>query len=324
LNEIVAPFSAEGLTVQTKRILAPVVIDRFREIAHHEDLYFSVGAIRLDALEEQRRSFQEITKLSCNLDLTHQEPTPRHVDLLFDLARESPEKTFYFSYSFQGAPSSPYFPSATYATDGFSIGLQPTDLAAGCDTLEDWLDNMSRAWAYVSQLVDNQPGYLGIDSSVASLGSDDGSLVRFATRLYGSFQRSLVSDFYVRLTDFLKSANPRPVGLCGLMLPCLEDFELAREYESGRFGLVTNLFLSLNSGLGIDTYPIGIDEDPELVLDCLRLTRRLSLKYSKPLSVRFVSDGKARIGEMTRFENSFLRDVVARPLTPSLHLEVEA
>ena len=33
------------------------------------------------------------------------------------------------------------------------------------------------------------------------------------------------------------------------------------------FSIERNLFLSLHSGLGIDTYPIGIDEQPERVLE---------------------------------------------------------
>lgn len=55
-----------------------------------------------------------------------------------------------------------------------------------------------------------------------------------------------------------------------------------------------NIYLSLHSGVGIDTYPIGIDE--------------------KPLSARFVSDGKAKIGEETDFKNKYLKDVLIKPL----------
>ncbi|MBD3281354.1 hypothetical protein GF391_01265 [Candidatus Uhrbacteria bacterium] len=40
----------------------------------------------------------------------------------------------------------------------------------------------------------------------------------------------------------------------------------------------------------------------------------LSSKYNKPLSVRFVSDGKAEIGEKTDFKNQYLKDVEVRKL----------
>ena len=98
------------------------------------------------------------------------------------------------------------------------------------------------------------------------------------------------------------------------MLPCLEDFELAEEYRQGNFTIERNIYLSLHSGLGIDTYPIGIDEAPERVFEILCLLQGLSQKYNKPLSARFVSDGRAKIGDMTDFKNQYLKDVVVRSL----------
>jgi uncharacterized protein (UPF0210 family) len=180
--------------------------------------------------------------------------------------------------------------------------------------MDDWFERMRQAWNFLLELVGTEPDFLGIDSSVAPLGYGDGSLVAFVRRLHGSFRRSVLTDFYLRLTHFVKTANPRPIGLCGLMLPCLEDFPLAEEYQNGNFDLPTNLFLSLHSGLGVDTYPLGINENPQAVLDTLRLVRGLSLKHNKPLSVRFVSDGQALIGDHTHFNNNYLKDVVVRPL----------
>ena len=98
------------------------------------------------------------------------------------------------------------------------------------------------------------------------------------------------------------------------MFPCLEDFELAEEFEKGNFPLERNIYLSLHSGLGIDTYPIGIDENRRRVMEILKLIKGLSIKYQKPLSVRFVSDGKAKIGVITDFKNQFLKDVAVRKL----------
>lgn len=97
------------------------------------------------------------------------------------------------------------------------------------------------------------------------------------------------------------------MGLCGLMLPALEDFELAKEYEKGNFSIERNIYLSLHSGLGIDTYPIGVDEKPEKMVEILKLLQSLSNKFNKPLSARFVSDGKAKIGERTNFKNQYCK-----------------
>jgi uncharacterized protein (UPF0210 family) len=96
------------------------------------------------------------------------------------------------------------------------------------------------------------------------------------------------------------------------MFPCLEDFVLAEAYEKGEFNIERNIFLSLHSGTGIDTWPIGIDEDPKRIQQILNLLLALAQKYSKPLSARFISDGKARIGEKSDFRNPYLKDVVIR------------
>ena len=117
-----------------------------------------------------------------------------------------------------------------------------------------------------------------------------------------------------RIKSVIVENNPKPAGLCGIMLPCLEDTVLADEYEKGNFSIERNIYLSLHSGLGIDTYPIGIDESTEKILEILKLLQALSNKYSKPLSARFVLDGKARIGEKTDFKNAYLQDVVVRRL----------
>ena len=99
-----------------------------------------------------------------------------------------------------------------------------------------------------------------------------------------------------------------------MMLPCTEDFELTAEYEAGNFSIERNVYLSLHSGLGIDTYPIGVDERPERVVEILKLIQSLSNKYNKPLSARFVSDGKAKIGEQSDFQDQYLKDCVIRAL----------
>jgi hypothetical protein len=57
-----------------------------------------------------------------------------------------------------------------------------------------------------------------------------------------------------------------------------------------------------------------MDEHPQTVLHILRLLQRLSNRYDKTLSARFVSDGQAKIGARTHFGNPYLKDVTIRPL----------
>ena len=233
---------------------------------------------------------------------------------MFKIIKINPQKTFNFTYVFNNKPETPFFPSASYEHDGFSVGLQPTDLSEGCKNLKEWLGRMKKTWDEVNYLLNDYKDFLGIDSSIAPLYQGKSSLIGFIKKLGYDFSASVTTDVYLQITKFLSKNNPRPVGLNGLMFPCLEDFELAEEYEKGSFSIERNIYLSLHSGVGIDTYPLGVDESPERVIEILRLVQGLSNKYSKPLSVRFVSDGDSKIGERTNFKNEYLKDVVIRKI----------
>ena len=317
LARIERALISHGCSIQTKRYLAPVEMRVLQRAVSDLQIYLSVGSLSFDQAARQLDTFCELDRMFCNVDLTDELPREDHVDFLYELIRRAPSKTFNFAFTFANALSSPFFPAAAFDRPGFSIGLQATDLAEGCETLHDWFSKMKKAWHRIAEAVGGIPGFLGIDSSVAPLGSGGGSFLAFVRRLCPDFRRSLISTCYVEVSKFVKNENDFPVGLCGLMFPCLEDFELAAEYEQGNFELATSIYLSLHSGTGIDTYPIGIDEDRRAVLDSLRLMRALAGKYGKPLSVRFISDGRSRIGERTVFGQEYLKDVVIRPISSS-------
>ena len=57
-----------------------------------------------------------------------------------------------------------------------------------------------------------------------------------------------------------------------------------------------------------------MDENRERVLEVLKTIKTLSNKHQKPLSARFVSDGGAKIGDETDFQNMWLKDVEVRKL----------
>lgn len=94
---------------------------------------------------------------------------------------------------------------------------------------------MKTVWNEIVEIFSDDVDFLGVDSSIAPLFEGESSLVNFINRLGIEFSNSVTSDIYLKMTDFIKTENPKPVGLCGLMFPCLEDFELAREYETGEF-----------------------------------------------------------------------------------------
>ena len=315
LKDLSARLGRAGFEVQTERIVTVSQdISALEKTVNDPNLFLGLGSITLDKAKNLFDSFAASRMVSFHMDLTDEPITDAHVDWLWQLIMNCPERMFRFSYCFSNPPSAAYFPSARYEQDGFSIGLQPTDLAAACQSIDQWLDAMKRTWIELTALFQDMPDFLGIDSSIAPMGPDSGSLVGHLNRLCDGFESSILSDTFLKMTRFIREENPKPVGLCGLMLPCLEDFLLADLYEAGQFPLERNLFLSLHSGLGIDTYPMGIDENKESVLNILKLVQGLSHKYHKPLSIRFISDGKAKIGEKTDLRSPYLKDVVVRAL----------
>lgn len=313
LHELGARLAEAGFTVQTRRLCGTAGSLASLNDVCGAQLPGCLGTVDRKTANDCLDDFLNSPHLFMNL-APDGAVLEEDVALLRRILSERPAKSFQFAFTFNNAHSSPYFPSAHRHCDGFSIGLQPVNLAEGCSTLAPWLDRMRQVWEQLCSLLDTENDFLGIDSSVAPLGGGAGSLVRFIRHLHGSLKASVTSDTWLRISSFIKAHNPRPVGLCGLMLPCLEDNELAAEYAAGEFSAERNLFLSLHSGLGVDTYPIGIDEKPERILEVLRTLQGLSNKYQKPLSARLVSDGRARTGEKTAFDNPLLRDVVVRPL----------
>jgi hypothetical protein len=316
LGEIEALCIKSGYDIQTKRICSPDKEGIFALDQKNTDgkFLFSLGSVGKNNILSYISLFANTKKVSFNYDLTDEGVTTSDVQILFDIITRFPAKTFNFTYTFNNSPSSPFFPSATFEKEGFSIGLQLPDLAQHCISLTEWLMGINEVLVELANMFKNNPEFLGIDSSVAPLYTGKSSFIYFIKRISSDFAHSVLTSTYVQISQYIKSHNPKPVGLCGLMFPALEDFELAAEYERGNFPVERTIFLSLHSGLGIDTYPIGIDEKKEKVLEILQLIQALSEKYKKPLSVRFVSDGKANIGETTQFNNQYLKDVRVRAL----------
>lgn len=314
LTAIAKKLEEKHFTIQTTRICSQDT--NIKTLLPFDDgkRFLSLGTVPFANISSMLKTFYESQNISFNIDITKEDITDEHVALLFDVIRNNPKKTFNLTFVCNNLYSSPFFPSATYASNGFSIGLQTPDLSSGCASIDEWLKRTKDVWNEICELFVKNPQFIGIDSSVAPLFKGSSSFVDFIDKLGISFPDSVTTEIYTTITKFIKTQNPKPVGLCGLMFPALEDFELANQYEKGQFSIERNLFLSLHSGLGIDTYPIGINESKEKILHIFKLTQALSNKYKKPLSIRFVSDGKAKVGQKTDFKNIYLKDVVIRAL----------
>ena len=316
LNSIEQMLKSAGYEIQTKRLCSPVSVKEIDSL-DLPDTLLSVGTLNKTQIQAQMQDFLNAKNVSFNVELCNSDKIDDYfVDLLFEIIKRNAAKTFNFTYVFKNRHSSPFFPSAAYHQDGFSVGLQATDLTQNCKSLEEWLHKMHDCWLEINAMFSSNPEFLGIDSSVAPLFSGKSSFINFVNRLFPDMQFpfTTTTDFYLRITKFLKTQNPKPVGLCGIMFPCVEDFALAEQYEENEFLIERNVFLSLHSGLGIDTYPIGVNEEKERVIEILSLLKGLAEKYDKPLAARFVSDGKAKSGQKTNFKNQYLKDVIINPL----------
>lgn len=307
-----------GFEVQTERIcLKNQAIDaviKALDAQVNQTAFIALGNQNRAAVKAQLPAFIE-TAYNISFNLALDSPiTAADVEILFEIIKKKASKTFNFSFSFNNPVGSPYFPASAMGKEGFALGLQSTNLAQGCTSLDAWFSKQKATWAALMQCFEKDSSFLGIDSSIAPLEYGAGSFIQFISELKGSFDRACSSAIFTECSNFIKTANPKPTGLCGLMFPCLEDFVLADLYEAGQFSIERNIFLSLHSGLGIDTYPIGADESPERVLEVLQLLQALSNKYKKPLAARFISDGKTKIGSKSNFQNPFLKDVCLRPL----------
>lgn len=314
IEEIKRIIESDGFTVQTKRICSGSnSIRELNNLDIDDSFFLGSGTLEKEDAAKQLDDFLSSRNVSFNIDLTDS-VLKKDVDIFFEIIKQNPQKTFNFSFTFNNARSTPFFPAADYSLDGFSIGLQSTNLAYNCNSHEEWLRKKKSVWEDLKNLFRGRDDFIGIDSSVAPLFDKEGSFINFIKRTNGTFEKAVTTGTFIKISDFLVKENPKPAGLCGLMFPCLEDFELAEEYERGNFPIERNIFLSLHSGLGIDTYPIGINEPHSRLIEILELLRGLSAKYTKPLSARFISDGISGTGEKSRFNNKYLKDVKIRKL----------
>lgn len=195
----------KGFEIQTKRICSPAIdkiLDLDLKLAD-KSFIFGIGSIIKEQVDSILNKLLKTKDTSFNLDLTDEEITLAEVKILFELIKENPPKTFNFTYVFNNPPSSPFFPSGNYEREGFSVGLQPTDLSENCKTLEEWLEKLRLSWLEINILFKGEPKFLGIDSSVAPLFNGKSSLVSFIKRLGYDFPHSATTDAYLKITKFL-------------------------------------------------------------------------------------------------------------------------
>jgi uncharacterized protein (UPF0210 family) len=225
-------------------------------------------------------------------------------------------------------PGTPFYPASYYAGRGheFAIGLQSAnvvaealgtthDVKAAQQAIEDALGPHARAVEAVAQRAAGATGwnYLGLDLSPAPLKeiSIGAAIENFTGAPLGSSGTLTAAAL---ITRALRALPVKRIGYSGLMLPVLEDSDIAKRWDEGTLSLDALLAYSSVCGTGIDVAPLPGDVSQEQLARIIGDMASLAVKLQKPLSARLLPVAGKKAGERTEFDDPFLVNATIRPL----------
>jgi uncharacterized protein (UPF0210 family) len=230
-------------------------------------------------------------------------------------------------------PGSPFFPAAYHDSNlpAFALATEAADLAVDAfstaktvkearTSLVAEIERHAKALAKVAQgLVRHNsgasksnardpkpPSFRGIDFSLAPFPAQASSIGTAFQRLgvsqvglHGSLAAAAI------LTECLDRARFRRTGVNGLMLPVLEDYELARRAEQGTLTVKDLLLFSAVCGTGLDTIPLPGNASAEQITPLLVDVATLALRLDKPLTARLMPIPNKQAGDVTGFDFAY-------------------
>jgi uncharacterized protein (UPF0210 family) len=213
-------------------------------------------------------------------------------------------------------PGGAFFPAAYHrGTDSFAIGTENSDLVykafsragnieeAGRFLNEILMEEFSKV-ERIAGHIGKEKGvrYEGIDVSIATSVQPDESIA-FAFEKLGLGRFGDVGTLAIAkiITDTIRDLGVKKCGYCGLMLPILEDYGLARRNIDGTFNLTDLLLYSSVCGTGLDTVPLAGDISEEKLYALLLDIASVSIKLDKPLSARLMPVPNRKAGDMTDY-----------------------
>lgn len=217
-------------------------------------------------------------------------------------------------------PNTPFFPAAYWhdARTNFSIGWQAIDfvqdaftnapnLEIGLQNLKVIMEAEGQKIVALAQTLAQEWGikFVGIDASLAPMG-DDSIAYAMEQQLPGYFGERGTLTVAAGLTQTLQSLELPLCGYSGLMLPVLEDVGLGERSKAGYFNLDSLLLYSTVCGTGLDTVPIPGDASTSQIAAILTDVATLSIRLSKPLSVRLFPVPGCNADCMTEFDSPYL------------------
>ena len=217
-------------------------------------------------------------------------------------------------------PNTPFFPAAFWhdTRTNFGIGWQAADLVQQAFTdapnLEIALQNLKTLMEAEGQKIvalaetfAQEWGikFMGIDVSPAPMG-DESIAYAMEQQLPGLFGERGTLTVAAGLTQTLRTLALPLCGYSGLMLPVLEDVGLGKRSEAGYFNLDSLLLYSSVCGTGLDTIPLPGDVSTSQIAAILTDVASLSIRLTKPLSVRLFPVPGCGAGDITHFDSPYL------------------
>lgn len=213
---------------------------------------------------------------------------------------------------------SPFFPAAYH--DGgeprIAVAMESADLAiaaiGSASSLKEARElivkavetEAGRIEAILQQVVDRfNVSFQGIDFSLAPY-PDQTKSIGWALEKLGvpgvGGQGTLMTAAF--LTDALDRAKFTRTGFCGLMLPVLEDSQLAQRAADGLLRITDLLTFSAVCGTGLDTIPLAGDITRGELAAILVDVAALALRLNKPLTARLMPLPGKSAGDLVNFE----------------------
>jgi len=334
-------FEDQGYTVQTVRIATQPWEDYFESqkqivrlarelegLAQKYSIdYSNVGTttntelipVIYDIIKNTSHMF--CTVLVCDNKQVNHELARRTAKLMKRLSRISKDgfANLRFAAIFNTRPGSPFYPAAYHeGPPSFAIGTENSDLVnkafskaknieeAGLCLRQILSEEYKKIEEIAEQISEREKiQYGGIDVSIATSIKPDESIAFAFERLgLGKFGDVGTLAIAKVITDTIKSIDIKKCGYCGLMLPVLEDYGLAKRNDEGMYNLSNLLLYSSVCGTGLDTIPLPGDISEKKLYALLLDIASLSITLNKPLSARLMPIPDKKIGEMTdyRFE----------------------
>ena len=229
--------------------------------------------------------------------------------------------TFNFAMTAMMKPETPFYRGSYHTGRGkeFAVGVEGAGLVAEAfgrtgnepdlakQTLHDVLTRELTQVETVAQSVAASSGwgYVGIDSTPAPLMdvSIGAAIEKFTGKPFGSSGTMTAAAI---ITSAQKDLPIKQVGYAGLMLPVLEDKDIAKRWSEGRLTIDMLLAYSAVCATGLDTVPLPGDVTEEQLARIYGDVASLAFKWKKQLTARLQPVQGRHPGQMSDFDDPYL------------------